>query len=164
MVGDTDAHRNAQASERYDCDIARCGPSFGGKRCDCDVASWACYCNKANGWCGDTDAHRNAQASERHDCDIARCGPGSGGERCGCDVFGRADDCNEANGRCGDAEAHRDAQASERYDFDILRVAAHPWPVWDDRWGDAGGAGRNPGGSAGLQYRQTKWWTSRTEG
>merc|ERR1712150_136975 len=65
--GETDAHKDAQAGDQYDCrPSGRCGPLFGDRSCDC--SGWEIYCNTDNGWCGDTDAHKNAQAGDEYDC------------------------------------------------------------------------------------------------
>jgi hypothetical protein len=45
----------------------RCGPLFGGKRCNKGLVDYAVYCNADNGWCGVTDAHKNAQADDKYD-------------------------------------------------------------------------------------------------
>merc|ERR1719499_949765 len=82
--GNTNAHKNAQPSTKYDassipdkCSGAsdcpklssggRCGPKFGGAVCSTKDRSWALYCNEANGWCGNTNAHKNAQPSTTYD-------------------------------------------------------------------------------------------------
>jgi len=75
--GNTDAHRNAQASGKYDWNgcscpplstqVGRCGPLAGYSRCNKQYGSDQLYCNEQNGWCGNTHAHRTAQASSKYD-------------------------------------------------------------------------------------------------
>ena len=43
---------------------SRCGPDYGGGRCNKTVHPDAIYCNSENGWCGNTDAHKDAQPDE----------------------------------------------------------------------------------------------------
>eukprot|EP01084_Bolivina_argentea_P216821 368254_1 len=42
----------------------RCGPSYGGLRCNQHLASYAVYCNSYNGSCGNTSAHQTIQPNE----------------------------------------------------------------------------------------------------
>jgi len=42
----------------------RCGPKFGGGRCDRDYRPWAIYCNSRSGRCGKSKRHKNAQKNE----------------------------------------------------------------------------------------------------
>ena len=69
--GTTDAHKNAQASTKYDGESleGRCGPKFNEQKCQPGE-----YCNERNGWCGTTDAHKNAQASTKYDGPIEEQG------------------------------------------------------------------------------------------
>jgi len=55
----------------------RCGPLFGGRRCECrcDCEEAPVYCNEVNGWCGDTEGHRDAQPSDEYDSVDCDCRP-----------------------------------------------------------------------------------------
>jgi len=56
-----------------DFDNARCGPLFGGKRCNQNLIGYAVYCNTDNGWCGTTNAHKNAQSDDIYDFNPVSC-------------------------------------------------------------------------------------------
>ena len=51
----------------------RCGPLFGGVRCNKALTSNAVYCNQDNGWCGDTNEHQNAQSRDIYDYQPNSC-------------------------------------------------------------------------------------------
>ena len=92
--GNTEAHKNAQASDIYDFKPESCNwkcrrsgsgwtstirnsgsciPWFGYVRCNLALAPYVMYCNEANGWCKNTEAHKNAQASVTFDYDPSQC-------------------------------------------------------------------------------------------
>merc|ERR1712190_512042 len=51
----------------------RCGPQFGGKRCNKNLADYALYCNMYNGWCGSTIVHKNSDMVDMYDFDPVSC-------------------------------------------------------------------------------------------
>jgi len=58
--------RSGEYPTKYVDTPGRCGPLFGGRKCNC--SGWEEYCNTNNGWCGNTDAHKNAQEGTEYDC------------------------------------------------------------------------------------------------
>ncbi len=119
-ISDAPNRKGAKAAE------GRCGPLFNGTRCDCSQASWAVYCNAANGWCGDSAEHANADDHTEYDCPHqvqlskaaaeGRCGPLFNGTRCDCSrditfVF-----CNAGNGWCGNTAEHAHSDNYSEYD------------------------------------------------
>ena len=105
--------------------LGRCGPMFNGTSCDCSQASWAVFCNSANGWCGDTAEHANADDLTEFDCPHrkrpalpteGRCGPLFKGKRCDCSKDASFQWCNSKTGWCGDSTEHANADDFTRYD------------------------------------------------
>ena len=117
--------------------LGRCGPMFNGTSCDCSQASWAVFCNSANGWCGDTAEHANADDLTEFDCPLhvratlptlGRCGPLFKGKRCDCSKDASFKWCNSANGWCGDTAEHANADDFTRYDCPNTPPPPEPTP------------------------------------
>ena len=119
-------------------ELGRCGPMFNGTRCDCSQASWAVFCNSANGWCGDTAEHANADDLTEFDCPLhvraalptepGRCGPLFKGKRCDCSKDASFKWCNSATGWCGDTAEHASADKLTKFDCPGTPPPPEPTP------------------------------------
>ena len=149
--GDSAEHAKADKVTKYDCPLelrlsqpaeGRCGPLFGGARCDCSKDSSFKFCNAENGWCGDSADHANADAFTKYDCrhrvrlsaqPAGRCGPLFERSRCDCSKDASFQFCNSANGWCGDSAEHATADDLAEYDCLSPSVAADKREAQDRR-------------------------------